>query len=117
MLYFQTNEMQEKITSNYGKVSNQQMVKPQGIYLQDVSQQKIFNASQILEERIRKRSGQRIVVGVGNTTSLKGFDYFLEMSRLAPAEILFVWAGKKESFYDTCIAKTNPLKILYILEN
>lgn len=57
------------------------------------------------------------MVGVGNTTSLKGFDYFLEMSRLAPAEILFVWAGKKKASMTLVLQKTNPLKILYILEN
>lgn len=101
-----TMKMQEEITKEFGFSSLNLKIKPQGIYLRESQQQEIE------QEKIKNktRGYSKIVVGVGNTTSVKGFDYFLEMSRKAPAEILFVWAGKKESFYDTCIAKNKPPK-------
>ena len=87
---FPTKKMQEEITKEFGIVPLNLKIKPQGIYLRAARQQEMLQAKDKIKNKTIGYS--KIVVGVGNTTSVKGFDYFLEMSRLAPKEILFLWA-------------------------
>lgn len=114
-MVFPTKEMQKKITEQFCVEPNGWKIKSQGIYLQDVESDTLNKAKRDILIRLNKSERNKIVVGIGNTTERKGFDYFLEMSRLAPAEILFVWAGKKENFYDICLSRGNvPTNFIYL---
>ncbi len=58
--------------------------------------------------------GKKVIAGVGNTTERKGFDIFLQTAALIP-ECEFIWAGKKENYYDEAIEKNgNPSNFIFL---
>ncbi|MEQ2362940.1 glycosyltransferase [Faecalibacterium tardum] len=112
---FPTKGMQKKITGQFCVTPNSWEIKPQGIYLQDVDSNTLNKTTRDILGKLNKSEKIKIAVGVGNTTEIKGFDYFLKMARKAPTDILFVWAGKKESFYDICLSKGSvPTNFVYL---
>lgn len=80
-------------------------IKPQGIYLKKPSAEEIKRQrKKITETYPVLDSGRKVIAGVGNTTERKGFDIFLQTAALIP-ECEFIWAGKKETYYDEAMSK------------
>ena len=89
------------------------IIRPQGRYL------KIFNPDEILDQyksvrkKIRNQKTEKIVIGVGNTNSVKGFDLFVKMAKRFDDRVRFVWAGRcQKEFFNKAI-KESPSNFQY----
>lgn len=89
-------------------------VKPQGTYFIKPSDTEMERQRQILLGKFPEIIGKTIVAGIGNTTNRKGFDIFVQTAWLKP-ELLFVWAGPKEKYYDEVKNTIKfPVNFLYL---
>ncbi len=90
------------------------VIKPQGIYFNKPSADIIKMQSEELINRYPVLKDKKIIAGVGNTTERKGFDIFLQTAKLLP-EYEFIWAGKKEKYFNEAIEKYgNPNNFVYL---
>ncbi len=95
-------------------VTDRIYVKAQGTYFQKPSDEEIDTQKRLLINRYPVLKDKKIVAGVGNTTERKGFDIFLQTALLMP-EYEFIWAGKKENYYEEAIEKyRKPSNFIYI---
>lgn len=90
-------------------------IKPQGTYLEKPCPEEIARQRENLTKSYpRLKDGKKVIAGIGNTTERKGFDIFLQTAQLMP-ECEFVWAGKKENYYDEAIEKNgNPPNFIFL---
>ena len=90
-------------------------IKPQGTYLKKPSSEEIKRQREKIAEAYPVLDcGKKVIAGVGNTTERKGFDIFLQTAALIP-ECEFIWAGKKENYYDEAIEKNgNPSNFIFL---
>lgn len=90
------------------------VIKPQGTYFCKPSAEVIKTQNLLLRNDYPRLKNKKIVVGIGNTSERKGFDIFLNTASIMP-EYEFVWAGKKENYYDEAIEKYgNPENFTYV---
>lgn len=80
------------------------VIRPQGIYYKKPSEKIILEQKEKLLSSYPMLDGKKIIVGIGNTSERKGFDIFLQTAKLLP-QYEFVWAGKKENYYDSVTEK------------
>lgn len=94
--------------------SNKILIRPQGTYFIKPSIEEVKKQSLVFINSYPKLKNKKIIVGVGNTSERKGFDIFLRTAALMP-EYEFIWAGKKEKYYDEAIAKCGkPENFIYV---
>lgn len=102
---FSTSVAKKQILDLCGYPDNQKiLIKPQGTYFQKSSKEEIEHQKESILEEFPKLRGKKVITGIGNTTERKGFDIFLKTASLSP-EYEFVWAGKKENYYNEAIKK------------
>ena len=90
------------------------VIRPQGIYYKKPSEKIILEQKEKLLSSYPMLEGKKIVAGIGNTSERKGFDIFLQTAKLLP-QYEFVWAGKKENYYDTFVQKIGlPENFVYL---
>ena len=107
---FSTNVAKKEVLDLLGIHDNSSiLIKPQGLYYKTPSEKIINGEIDRLKNKYPIDNYDGVVIGVGNTTERKGFDLFVETAAQLP-DILFFWAGKKESYYDT-VLKQNDNKL------
>lgn len=90
------------------------VIRPQGIYYKKPSEKIILEQKEKLLSSYPMLEGKKIIAGIGNTSERKGFDIFLQTAKLLP-QYEFVWAGKKENYYDTVVQKIGlPENFVYL---
>ena len=90
------------------------VIRPQGIYYKKPSEKIILEQKEKLLSSYPMLDGKKIIVGIGNTSERKGFDIFLQTAKLLP-QYEFVWAGKKENYYDMVVQKIGlPENFVYL---
>lgn len=90
------------------------VIRQQGIYYKKPSEKIIFEQKEKLLASYPMLDGKKIIAGIGNTSERKGFDIFLQTAKLLP-QYTFVWAGKKENYYDSVIEKIGlPDNFVYL---
>ena len=94
--------------------SEKVLIKPQGTYFCKPSEKIIKKQSLLLIDDYPILKNKKIIIGIGNTSERKGFDIFLNTASIMP-EYEFVWAGKKEKYYDEAIGKCGkPDNFIYV---
>lgn len=90
-------------------------IRPQGTYLKKPSLEEIKRQRKKIIELYPVLAGEKkVIAGVGNTTERKGFDIFLKTAELLP-DCEFIWAGKKENYYDEVLAKNGkPSNFIFL---
>lgn len=90
-------------------------IRPQGTYFKKPSLEEIKRQREKIIELYPALAGEKkVIAGVGNTTERKGFDIFLKTAELLP-NCEFIWAGKKENYYDEVLAKNgNPSNFIFL---
>lgn len=112
---FSTSIAKEQILNVCGVGDNDKiLIKPQGTYFNKPSTQEIEEQKCLLKEKYPALESKKVVTGIGNTTERKGFDIFLRTANLLP-QYNFVWAGKKEKYYEEAIEKYGkPSNFVYL---
>lgn len=114
-IIFSTSIAKKQILDFYNFVNYEKIfVKPQGTYFIKPSEVEIAEQKQLLINSYPKLKNRRIILGVGNTTKRKGFDLFIQTATMMP-EYEFVWAGRKERYYDEILkGYRNPENFTYL---
>lgn len=111
---FSTNAAKKMILNQSNiRDSYKFIVKPQGIYYKKPSNEKINYAKKQLQETFPILSRKKLIIGIGNTSYRKGFDLFVNVAKIMP-QYVFLWAGKKERFFNTVKKEENSLSSNFI---
>ena len=113
-MIFPTEYVKSKILSAYKIADNKNIaIRHQGLYNIMVPID-IELAKSHVESIIGEKIDRPILLGIGNTTSRKGFDIFVETAELID-DAIFIWVGRKvDDFFNKTVKNKQPNNIFYV---
>lgn len=105
-IIFSTSQARDEIVRLFGNNCDTKKIYviPQGTYYKKPTLTVIKSEKEKLYSQYPRLKSAKVIIGVGNTSARKGFDIFIETAIKMP-HYMFVWAGKKERYYDQILKK------------